>query len=76
MIVIALIVIALIVCTMALCTIALCTIALSYLLSLAGFVTTSFAQKQNQTNASIVASNTKQQQQQLQLQQNPTIKTA
>jgi hypothetical protein len=57
------------------CTIALCTIALSYLLSLAGLVTTSFAQKQNQTNASIVASNTKQQQQ-LQLQQNPTIKTA
>jgi hypothetical protein len=51
-----------------------CTIALSYLLSIAGLVTTSFAQKQNQTNASIVASNTKQQQ--LQLQQNPTIKTA
>ena len=69
MIVIALLVIALIVCT-----IALCTIALSYLLSLAGFVTTSFAQKQNQTNAGIVASNTKQQQ--LQLRQNPTIKTA
>ena len=65
MIVIALLVIALIVCT----------IALSYLLSLAGFVTTSFAQKQNQTNAGIVASNTKQQQQ-LQLRQNPTIKTA
>jgi hypothetical protein len=40
-----------------------CTIALSYLLLLAGFVITSFAQKQNQTNASIVASNTKQQQQ-------------